>query len=144
VLTGAQSGVLYISSLPVEKNIFKGLRRKIRIISKAFALVCESKSKVDVRQASSTKITLPDESVDYVFTDPPFGDYIPYAEVNQINEIWLGRTTDRVNEIIVSHGQDKSVAQYGMLMKLVLSEIARTLKKSGKTTIVFHSAKAEV
>ena len=25
VLTGAQSGVLYISKLPVEKNVFKGL-----------------------------------------------------------------------------------------------------------------------
>ncbi len=144
VLTGAQSGVLYISSLPVEKNIFKGLRRKVRTISKAFALVSGSKSKVEIRQASSTRLAMPDESVDYVFTDPPFGGYIPYAEVNQINEIWLGKTTDRDNEIIISHAQDKSVEQYGMLMKCVLGEIFRTLKQSGKTTIVFHSAKAEI
>ena len=26
-------------------------------------------------------------SIDFVFTDPPFGDFIPYAEVNQINEL---------------------------------------------------------
>ncbi len=31
VLTGAQSGVLYVSGLPVEKNIFAGLRRKISV-----------------------------------------------------------------------------------------------------------------
>ena len=41
VLTGAQSGVLYVSGLPVEKNIFKGVRRKIRTIADAFDLVFE-------------------------------------------------------------------------------------------------------
>ena len=143
-LTGAQSGVLYISSLPVEKNIFHGVRRKVRTLREAFSIVYGSTSEVDVHQASSTRIKLPDESVDYVFTDPPFGDYIPYAEINQINEIWLGRVTDRSKEIIVSHAQGKSVEQYGTLMKRVLGEISRTLKKSGKVTLVFHSSKAEV
>lgn len=143
-LTGSQSGVLYISSLPVEKNIFHGVRRKVRTLKEAFSIVYGSKSAVEVHQASSTRIKLPDESVDYVFTDPPFGDYIPYAEINQINEIWLGRVTDRSKEIIVSHAQGKSVEQYGTLMKRVLGEIARTLKKSGKATLVFHSSKAEV
>lgn len=144
VLTGAQSGVLYISGLPVEKNIFLGLERKIKTLSEAFAAVYESRSEVDVQQASSTLLRLPDESVDYVFTDPPFGDYIPYAELNQINEIWLGKITDRNQEIIVSNSQNRSVEQYGTLMKQVLGEISRTLKKRGKVTLVFHSSKAEI
>ena len=58
VLTGAQSGVLYISSLPVEKNIFLGVRRKIKTFRKAFELVYKSKSTVQVINASSTKIAL--------------------------------------------------------------------------------------
>jgi len=144
VLTGAQSGVLYISSLPVEKNVFQGVRRKMRTFAEAFSLLQGSRSEVEVHQASSTRIDLPDESVDYVFTDPPFGDFIPYAELNQINEIWLGKTTDRRKEIIVSLAQGKSVERYGSLMRKVLEEIARTLKKSGKATIVFHSSKAEI
>jgi 16S rRNA G966 N2-methylase RsmD len=144
VLTGAQSGVLYISSLPVEKNVFRGVRRKIRTLTEAFTLLEGSRSEVEIHQASSTRIDLPDESVDYVFTDPPFGDFIPYAELNQINEIWLGKTTDRKKEIIVSSAQGKSVEQYGALMKKVLEEIARTLKKSAKATLVFHSSKAEI
>lgn len=144
VLTGAQSGVLYVSSLPVEKNIFLGLSRKIKTLSEAFAAVYGSRSGVDVQQASSVLLKLPDESVDYVFTDPPFGDYIPYAEINQLNEIWLGQMTDREQEIIVSHSQNRSVEQYGALMKQVLGEISRTLKKRGKATLVFHSSKAEV
>ena len=144
VLTGAQSGVLYISSLPVEKNIFEGLRRKAKTIAKAFAVVCNSGSNVRIIRGSSTKLNLPDRSVDYVFTDPPFGNYIPYAELNFLNEVWLGNTTDRANEVIVSPAQKKAVSTYGLLMKHVFAEISRTLKDDGKATVVFHSSKADV
>jgi predicted RNA methylase len=144
VLTGAQSGVLYISGLPVEKNIFEGLRRKAKTIAAAFAIVGKSTSDVRVVCGDSRQLQIPDKSVDYVFTDPPFGDYIPYAEINFLNEVWLGKTTDRQSEIIVSQAQKKSVTDYGLLMAEVFAEIARTLKEDGRATVVFHSAKAEV
>ena len=59
---------------------------------------------------SSTSLHLEDGSVQYVFTDPPFGDYIPYAEINQLNEVWLGQLTDRDAEIIVSNAGGKDVS----------------------------------
>lgn len=144
VLTGAQSGVLYVSGLPVEKNIFEGMRRKAKTIRDAFALVHGSRSSVRVVRGSSTRLDLPDASVSYVFTDPPFGDYIPYAEVNQISEAWLGRLTNRSEEIVVSPSGGKSVDTYGRMMAEVFAEIARVLKPEGKATVVFHSAKADV
>lgn len=144
VLSGAQSGVLYISGLPVEKNIFKGIAKKAKTFNQAFALVHGTNSKVTVHNASSEKMPLPDASIDYVFTDPPFGDYIPYAEINQINELWLGSITDRTKEIIVSNSQGKSVDDYGRMMGSVFKEISRLLKSDGLATVVFHSAKADV
>lgn len=84
VITGAQSGVLYISSLPVEKNIIEGVRRKIKTLQQAFTLIEHSKSEVEVKNMSSTTLLEPTQSVDYVFTDPPFGDYIPYSEINKL------------------------------------------------------------
>lgn len=144
VLTGSQSGVLYVSGLPVEKNVIEGIERKAKAFIPAFALLRGSRSAVRVVNESSEKISLPDSSVDYVFTDPPFGDYIPYAEINQINEIWLGKTTNRKSEIIVSEAQGKNVSQYGRMMGDVFYEIARVLKPEGLATVVFHSAKANV
>lgn len=144
VLTGAQSGVLYVSSLPVEKNILVGLKRKSIAFEKAFELIRGSSSRVIVKNMSSEQLPIADGSIDYVFTDPPFGDYIPYAELNQINELWLGSTTDRSKEIIVSKAQDKSVEQYGAMMSSVFSEIERTLNPHGKATVVFHSAKSKI
>jgi 16S rRNA G966 N2-methylase RsmD len=144
ILTGAQSGVLYISSLPVEKNIFRGLERKIGTFTEAFATVDSSRSKVMVHNSSSTNLRSHDSSVDYVFTDPPFGDYIPYAEINQISEAWLGKNTDRRQEIIVSPSQNKGISDYGVMMAAVFKEIGRVLKLNGTATVVFHSAKASV
>jgi len=144
VLTGSQSGVLYISGLPVEKNVIEGVARKAKAFKEAFTLINGSASKVSVHNASSEKMDLPDASIDYVFTDPPFGDYIPYAEINQINEIWLGETTDRSKEIIVSEAQKKGVDSYGKMMGSVFGEMARVLKPDGMATVVFHSAHSEI
>lgn len=144
VLTGSQSGVLYISGLPVEKNVIEGVARKAKAFKDAFALIYGSASQVDVRNASSEQMDLPDASIDYMFTDPPFGDYIPYAEINQINEIWLGETTDRTKEIIVSAAQKKGVDSYGRMMASVFAEMARTLKPDGLATVVFHSAHSDI
>lgn len=144
VLTGAQSGVLYVSGLPVEKNIFEGVRRKIRTFFQAFEMTHDSRSTVEVVNASSTQLDLDDDSVSYVFTDPPFGAFIPYAELNQINEAWLGHTTDRTNEAIVSPAQGKAVAEYESLLEQVFQEVARVTKPDGLATVVFHSSKIDI
>lgn len=144
VLTGAQSGVLYVSGLPVEKNVLAGVRRKIGTLAAAFRQVSGSQSRVTVHNASSTRLALPSESIQYVFTDPPFGGYIPYAEVNQLNEAWLGTLTQRSDEVIVSPAQGKGVDEYARLMAQVFAEIERVLTPSGAATVVFHSARAEI
>lgn len=144
VVTSAQPGVLYVSGLPVEKNLFRGLERKIKVIARAFDAVRYKPGAVKVVQGSCRSVDLPDASVDYVFTDPPFGGNIPYSEVNFINEAWLGRRTEAADEIIVSESQNKTVGTYARLMSDAFQELHRILKPGGLATVVFHSAEAAV
>lgn len=144
VVTSAQPGVLYVSGLPVEKNLFAGLQRKLKTIADAFSAIQGLAGKVEVCQHSSCDVNLADGSIDYVFTDPPFGGNIPYAEINFINEAWLGSFTDRSDEIIVSSSQKKTVFAYQKLLTEALSEVRRILKPGRKATLVFHSASAEI
>ena len=144
VVTSAQPGVLYISGLPVEKNLFAGLQRKLKTIAEAFSVIIGRTGKVEVCQGSSCAVDLPDGSIDYVFTDPPFGGNIPYAEISFINEAWLGEYTNRADEIIVNNSQQKAIADYQALLATALSEVRRVLKPEGQATLVFHSASAEV
>jgi len=144
VVTSAQPGVLYVSGLPVEKNIFAGVRRKINTMTQAFALTHGHNGLVQVHNASCLSMNLPDGAIDYVFTDPPFGGNIPYSEVNFINEAWLGRVTDPADEAIVSPHQGKTVDDYEHLLCQAFREVHRVLRPDGCATVVFHSASAQV
>lgn len=144
VVTGAQSGVLYVSGLPVEKNVFTGVKRKIKTFAKAFELLHGLSGEATIVTGSSADLHLGDKTVDYVFTDPPFGGYIPYSEINQLNELWLGQTTETKDEAIISPSQGKGVGEYQGLLTSVFSEVSRVMKPEADATLVFHSAHASV
>lgn len=144
ILTSAQSGVLYISKLPVEKNILLGIKRKVKPFVETYSMLQNCRGQVTVHNSSSMSMKENNNSIDFVFTDPPFGDFIPYAEVNQINELWLNKVTRRENEIIISASQGKDVLTYQNLLTQVFSEINRVLKPNHYASIVFHAAKAKV
>ncbi|MDE0453542.1 MAG: DNA methyltransferase [Gammaproteobacteria bacterium] len=143
-VTSAQPGVLYVSGLPVEKNVFRGLARKLSTITSAFASMHGRTGGVAVHQKSSCTVELPDGSVDYVFTDPPFGANIPYSEISMLNEAWLGQLTDATEEVIISKSQSKTVNGYRHLLARAFGEVNRILKPEGRATLVFHSASADV
>lgn len=144
ILTGAQSGVLYISKLPVEKNIILGIERKAKSFYEAYAMLENCTGDFTIKNKSSEKLEEKDNSIDFVFTDPPFGDFIPYAEVNQINELWLDKATDREKEIIISTSQNKGINDYQKMLSRVFSEINRVLKDKSYAAVVFHAAKAQI
>lgn len=144
VVTSMQPGALYVSSLPVEKNVFKGLSRKQSAMKRAFHKASKLERRAEVRCASSLDVDLPDHSVDYIFTDPPFGENIQYAEVNFINEAWLGNVTDTTEEVIVSSYQEKSLADYQELLRRGFQENHRILKPGGLMTVNFNSASRDV
>lgn len=144
VITGAQPGVLYISGLPVEKNILLGLKRKLKTFIEAFQKIENSKGTVEFVNSSSTNIQLNDNTVDYIFTDPPFGDFIPYSEINQINEAWMGSVTDNAEEAIINPSQGKDIEEYSNLMTSVFGQISRIMKENASCTLVFHSAKSAI
>ncbi|MDA0267631.1 MAG: DNA methyltransferase [Cyanobacteria bacterium] len=41
------------------------------------------------------------ESIDYIFTDPPYGDAVPYFEQSAIWNSWLKLTPDYKNEVVL-------------------------------------------
>jgi DNA modification methylase len=99
---------------------------------------------------SATALTdVDNDSVDYVFTDPPFGSNIFYADCNLIWESWLERLTDANSEAVVNRSLSeekggKTLAEYSELISGAMREIARVLKPGGWATVVFHNTDAKV
>lgn len=101
-----------------------------------------------VRLGSATSLVgIPDSSVDYVFTDPPFGSNIYYSEPNLLWEVWLGETTDVESEAVVHRKNDggtKRLADYARLMTLAFTELFRVLKPDRWATIEFNNSDGSV
>ncbi|MCR1345614.1 site-specific DNA-methyltransferase [Acidithiobacillus ferrooxidans] len=142
VLTGYQSGTLYFSSLPVEKNIIEGIRKqKLGIISDSLALVRSSGS---VQTGSATSLSTPSSSVDYLFIDPPFGANIMYSELNFLSEAWCGIFTNTKSEAIENKTQNKDLDDYRKLMSDSFKEAYRILKPGRWMTVEFSNTQAAV
>lgn len=86
-------------------------------------------------------LQLPDQSVDYVFTDPPYGDSVPYFEQSAIWNSWLRLTPDYAQEIVISDSnrRDKDVTGFANDINAAFSEIRRILKDNRHFSLTFHS-----
>ncbi len=143
--TNVLGGTLYVSSLRYEWNVLSLWRRKTRAIARLFRSGVSVADAVKTYQGSATSLPLADESIDYCFTDPPFGSHIVYSDASLLWEAWLDDLTDRASEAIVVRGGDqaKSVTDYGDLLHASFNEIRRVLKPDGKATIVFQASDPE-
>ena len=73
------SGVFYIGSQIAEVSPWYILAGKLQRLSKAFKHTYRRRT-VAVSTGDCGTLDLPEDSIDYVFTDPPFGENIYYAD----------------------------------------------------------------
>jgi DNA modification methylase len=138
----ANYNVPFISN---EQNVFRAFARKANTISWYFQSAPKLRRDVEVRTASACKLEhVLDKSVDYVFTDPPFGGNINYSEMNFLWESWLKQHTDTRDEAIVNAVQGKGVNDYQTLLTRAFRECRRVLKDEGWMTVIFHNSSREV
>ena len=145
------TGTLYIPQLSAEANVLQVMRNKIRQLRsyyKAFKPTADESPHVIAGSATDLS-RISDGSIDYVFTDPPFGSNIFYADCNLIWEAWLGRVTDPTLEAVVNRSLSladggKTLDDYSDLMAGAMAEISRVLKPGGWATVVFHNTDSTI
>jgi predicted RNA methylase len=142
---GPLSGTLYVSSLTTPPNVVQSFERSVQTISESLTpAIRDSRVCAIATQSSSQVAAIPDCSVDYIFTDPPFGANFDYSELNFFWEPFLGVITNQVAEAIVSTSQQKSIDNYRMLMTDSFRECFRVLKPGRWMTVEFSNTKAAV
>lgn len=138
-LAGAMPNVLYVPSTVAERNIITLLNGKFKDICKIYSPT-HSKSKVLIQCCSATDMTILPNSIDYIFTDPPFGSNINYSEMNYLWESWIGVKTENSDEAIVNKTQKKSLLEYQNLMTRCFEQYYAALKPGRWITIEFHNS----
>ncbi len=141
---GPLSGTLYMPSLIKEIPMLKVLKEHVQKTVKLKEFIAHIDVPI-IQTASTTDLrNIKDNSIDYIFTDPPFGDNLMYSELNFIWESWLRVFTNNKDEAIVNKHQNKYLNDYTKLMSKSFSEMYRILKPKRWITIVFHNSKASV
>lgn len=140
---GNLKGTLYIPSLPIETSILEQIGDKLSAMVRASELLAKTRPNVQyVNSADSLKIA--DNSVDYIFTDPPFGANINYSELNSLTEPWLRVITNNSTEAIQNEAQGKNADFYRNMMTRCLREYYRVLKPGKWITVEFSNTSAAV
>jgi len=140
---GNMKGTLYIPSMPVETSILEQVEDKYKSYRKALGLLnpnCNNLTNV----GSATNLSLKSNSVDYIFTDPPFGANIMYSELNFIMEAWLKVFTNSQKEAIENKTQNKTLFIYQSLMIESFTEYFRVLKPNSWMTVEFSNTSAAI
>ena len=145
------TGTLYVPQLSSEANVLTVMRKKIGQLGtfyRSYTPTAAALPRVLIGSATALD-TIASNSIDYVFTDPPFGSNIFYADCNVIWESWLGRVTDPTLEAVVNKSLGeaaggKTLETYAELMAGAMNEIARVLKPGSWATVVFHNTDAQV
>ena len=136
------SGTLYIGSQVSEANVSIALHNKLKRLAKAFSLI---KTKQVVTTNSATDMSqIATDSIDYIFTDPPFGANISYSELNFIWECWLKLITNINKEAIENRGHGKTLLDYQELMAACFNEYFRVLQPGKWMTVEFSNTSAAV
>ena len=142
---GGMSGNLYMPIVRMEKNVYDSLRRKLRKLQAAEEAKQNLKgNSIVTTQSLTTLSTIPDSTIDYIYTDPPFGANIIYSEMNLILEGWLRIKTNSDSEAVMDETRNRLFNDYAILMSTCFIQCYRILKPGRWMTVEFHNTKASV
>jgi len=115
-------------------------------IMKDKTFLVSTQSAVDLKAKPAQ---IEDESVDYVFTDPPYGGSVQYMELSTIWSAWLARSDHRFemnydDEITINDSQGKHFDFYHKMLRAAFAEVYRVLKKGRWLTVTFHNTDIKI
>jgi putative DNA methylase len=143
-----------------EANPFSGATGGVESAFEWVAKVCEENERSlfplgSSNQASATNHPLPDDSAQLLFTDPPYYDAVPYADLSDFFYVWLKRMlvdvhvdlfrdllTPKEDEVVQLAERNQAYAyktkeRFEELMTKSLAEGRRVVDRKGIGCIVF-------
>ena len=136
------TGVFYVGSHIVDVSPRYILGGKLRRLASAFDPPTARRAAAVITTGDCGACSgLPANSIDYIFTDPPFGENIFYADLNYLVESWHRARTRSDTEAIVDRPKGKEIADYQRLMRRCFAAYRRVLKPGRWITVVFHNSR---
>ncbi|MCL5958694.1 MAG: hypothetical protein M1358_05135 [Chloroflexi bacterium] len=139
---GPAKGTYYVPPTFREVAVMTLLSEKVANLERAAKLWSPVQESVPVlisTESATSYNSVPDDSIDYIFTDPPYSWKVQYGESNFLWEAWLGFDTHWIDdEIIVNEYRGKSEIEWMVTMKEAMSQCYRVLKPGHWLSLCYH------
>lgn len=83
-------------------------------------------------------------SVNYVFTDPPYGGSIQYLELSVLWASWLKLPIRYEDEVTINKYQQKDFDRYDRMLRQAFRQTYKTLKPNKHMTVTFHNTRIRI
>lgn len=146
------------ASAPVERRFTGRKAEKVQIVGERlagkpverFEDLREGGQMLLLNQSSESLDHVPDGSIDYAVTDPPYADNVMYSELSDFFYVWLRHAlsgtysaferplVDDSREAVHNPGRGRDGEFYTDVLSNVFAEVGRTLKPRGRLAFTFH------
>lgn len=151
------------AAAPVERRFTGTKADKVAIVGErlagrpvaTFEELREGATMLLLNQSSEKLDQVPDGSVDWVVTDPPYADNVMYSELSDYFYVWLRQAlkddypafeaplVDDRREAVHNPGRGRDADFYTEVLGNVFAESARKLKPGGRLAFTFHHSGEE-
>ena len=139
VVGGTLAGTYYLPPVFLEGNILESMERRANTLADESTLRLNPQEAVISTQTATDLGAIRSDSIDYVFTDPPYGGKFQYGELNFVWEAWLGLDTHwHEDEIIVNTVRGKTEDDWASLLRQAMEECYRVLKPGRWLSLCYH------
>lgn len=140
--SGWQISKFWAPSVHTEKHVIDSLKLRLTKYingkTELQPLLGSSKYRILNQSCENLKNIKP-KSVDYVFTDPPYGDSISYFALSSFWSTWLEHSVDFDGEIIYDPYRGKKENDYSLRLDKAFQQVHRVLKDNKYMSFTFHN-----
>jgi DNA modification methylase len=140
--SGWQISKFWCPEVHAEKNVLISLSQRLTkyIQGKKDIENLVTQSNYEIYNLTSQKMSaVKSDSIDYIFTDPPYGESIAYLALSSFWNSWLRNRVKYENEIIYDPYRQKKESDYQERLEDTFSEMSRVLKRNKYLSMTFHN-----
>lgn len=134
-----QKGTYYLPQVLHDINVWRFMEEAIGDLISGYEAIGPIAPELRVSTSNAQSIDIPSNSVDYIFTDPPYAEKVQYGELNFVWECWLRADQNWLDdEIIVNEFRGKSPSDWNQKMAAAIAECYRVLKPGRWISLCYH------
>lgn len=140
--SGWQISKFWIPGVHTEKNVIDSFKLRFEKIyngkQEIKSLLTDSKFSLHNKNSEELNF-IEKNSIDYIFTDPPYGESIAYFGLSMMWNVWLNFNVDYESEIIYDLNRKKDHTDYRNRLLNAYKEMFRVLKPGKYLSFTFHN-----